>query len=134
MLLQCKGLQKVTVKNQRKVTKEEVNTVMTSLRMSMDRMFHRMKFNTILSEASVLDPRFKTLAFNNNRALDEALQRVTAAATRFTPTQQAQPAVDEGAVGRVAPEEAPTSAIWQVFDDRRSGRPSKASSLYQCDA
>lgn len=32
-----------------------------------------MEYNTVLSETTVLDQRFKKLAFNDNRAVDEAL-------------------------------------------------------------
>lgn len=121
MLLLCRGLQKITAYQQTQVTKGKVREFVTTLCASMDRKFHRMEYNTVLSETTVLDPRFKKLAFNDNRALDEALQRVTAAAARCTPSSQpAQPpGGQEGEEGARAPEVEPqTSAVWRLFDAR----------------
>uniref|UniRef100_A0A3Q3VLD9 Basal body-orientation factor 1 n=1 Tax=Mola mola TaxID=94237 RepID=A0A3Q3VLD9_MOLML len=38
----------------------------------MDRKFYKIEYNTVLSETTILDPRFKKLAFSDNRAVDEA--------------------------------------------------------------
>ncbi|KAK1906602.1 Zinc finger BED domain containing protein 1 [Dissostichus eleginoides] len=74
MLLLCRGLQKITAYNQTQVTKRKVTELVTALSTSMDRKSHRMEYNTVLSESTVLDPRFKRLAFIDNCAVDEALQ------------------------------------------------------------
>ncbi|KAJ4922851.1 hypothetical protein JOQ06_025923 [Pogonophryne albipinna] len=87
----------------------------------MDRKFHRMEYNTVLSESTVLDPTFKRLAFNDNCAVDEALQRVAAAAARCDlSSQPAQPSGgQEGEEGARAPEVEPhMSAVWRLFDAR----------------
>lgn len=121
MLILCRGLQKITLYQQTQVTKGKVGELVTALTASMDRKFHKMEYNTILSETTVLDPRFKKLAFNDNRALDEALQRVTVAAARCTPSSEpAQPSGgQEGEEGASAPEEEQqTSAVWRLFDAR----------------
>ncbi|XP_034006677.1 zinc finger BED domain-containing protein 4-like [Trematomus bernacchii] len=116
-----RGLQKITAYNQTQVTKRKVTELVTALSTSMDRKFHRMEYNTVLSESTVLDPRFKRLAFNDNCAVDEALQRVTAAAARCDlSSQPAQPpGGQEGEEGARAPEVEPQmSAVWRLFDAR----------------
>nr|XP_033947194.1 zinc finger BED domain-containing protein 4-like [Pseudochaenichthys georgianus] len=121
MLLLCRGLQKITAYNQTQVTKRKVTELVTALSTSMDRKFHRMEYNTVLSESTILDPRFKRLAFNDNCAVDEALQRVTAAAARCDlSSQPAQPpGGQEGEEGARAPEVEPQmSAVWRLFDAR----------------
>ncbi|KAJ8353165.1 hypothetical protein SKAU_G00207320 [Synaphobranchus kaupii] len=85
MLPLCKGLQWVTAHHQRSVTVDKVKELATALCSSMDRNFLRIEYNTVLSETTALDPRFKKLAFSDNRAMDEALQRITAAAARCNP-------------------------------------------------
>ncbi|KAL7400428.1 hypothetical protein ABVT39_012220 [Epinephelus coioides] len=64
------------------MTTGKVTELVAALCASMDRKFHKIEYNTVLSETTILDPRFKKLAFNDNRAVDEALQRITAAAAR----------------------------------------------------
>ncbi|KAI4900017.1 hypothetical protein NFI96_023279 [Prochilodus magdalenae] len=81
MLILCKALQRVTAEHQTRVTTGEVKELVDALCASMERKIHRMEYHTVLSETTILDPRFKKLAFNQNRAVDEALQRITAAAT-----------------------------------------------------
>ncbi|KAK9528362.1 hypothetical protein VZT92_012530 [Zoarces viviparus] len=121
MLIQCKGLQRVTAEHQTRVTTGKVTELVAALCASMDRKFHRIEYNTVLSESTILDPRFKKLAFNDNRAVDEALQRVTAAAARSSqPTS-----LPEGQEGEEAAEheqEQPqASAVWRFFEERASG-------------
>lgn len=120
MLLLCRGLQKITAYHQTRVTNESVIEMVTALCTSMDRKFHRMEYNTVISETTVLDPRFKRLAFNDNRALDEALQRITAAAARCIPgsTCHGQPPEDQGEEEARAEVEPQTSAVWRLFDAR----------------
>ncbi|KAK7881407.1 hypothetical protein WMY93_029816 [Mugilogobius chulae] len=85
----------------------------------MDRKFHRMEYNSVLSETTILDPRFKKLAFNDNRAVDEALQRVTTAAARAS---QPTPGGQEGEEAEEDEEERQQpSAVWRLFEERASG-------------
>ncbi|KAI4795310.1 hypothetical protein KUCAC02_031495 [Chaenocephalus aceratus] len=73
------------------------------------------------TKSTILDPRFKRLAFDDNCAVDEALQRVTAAAARCDlSSQPAQPpGGQEGEEGARAPEVEPQmSAVWRLFDAR----------------
>lgn len=81
MLLLCKGLQRITAHHQTggTLTTGKVRELVTALCVSMERKFHRMEYNVVLSETTVLDPRIKKLPFNDNRAIDEAIQRVTVA-------------------------------------------------------
>lgn len=65
MLLLCRGLQKITTYNQT----GKMTECVTSLCTSMDRKFHRMEYNTVLSKTSVLDPRFKSWPFMTTELL-----------------------------------------------------------------
>lgn len=73
-----------TAENQTSVTTANVKELVDTLCATMDRKFHRMEYNTVLSETTILDPRFKKLAFNDTKAFDEAIQRITTAAARFS--------------------------------------------------
>nr|XP_046241207.1 zinc finger BED domain-containing protein 4-like [Scatophagus argus] len=117
MLILCRGLQRVTAQNQTSVTTANVKELVDALCASMDRKFHRMEYNTVLSETTILDPRFKKLAFNDTKAVDEAIQRITAAAARFSqPTPL--PGGQEGAEDE---QEGPqASAVWRFFEERPS--------------
>ncbi|XP_077155210.1 E3 SUMO-protein ligase ZBED1-like [Ranitomeya variabilis] len=122
MLLLCKGLQRLTANHQRDggINTEKVKELVAALCASMDRKFQRMEYNTILSETTVLDPRFKKTAFTDNRAVDEALQRITAAAARCSLNSQPPPPGGPEEVGARAPQVEPPqmSAVWRVFDER----------------
>ncbi|KAM4592402.1 E3 SUMO-protein ligase ZBED1-like [Odontesthes bonariensis] len=122
MLILCRGLQRVTAENQSRVTTESVKELVNSLCSSMDKKFHRMEYNTILSETTILDPRFKKVAFNDNRAVDEALNRITTAASRCEESSQLQGGHEgeEGAAAREL-EEPQASAVWRLFEERASG-------------
>ncbi|CAB1338585.1 unnamed protein product [Coregonus sp. 'balchen'] len=121
MLLLCKGLQLVTAENQWTVTVQKVKELVAALCSAMDRKFLRMEYNTVLSETTLLDPRFKKLAFSDRRAVDEALQRISAAAAaKCTPSSQPAPPLQ----GQVE-EEQQTSAVWRLFDDRATGDASR---------
>ncbi|XP_048829491.1 zinc finger BED domain-containing protein 4-like [Brienomyrus brachyistius] len=67
MLILCKGLQRVTAEHQTRVTTGKVAELVAALCASMDRKFHRIEYNSVLSETTMLDPRCKRLAFNENR-------------------------------------------------------------------
>ncbi|XP_075204231.1 uncharacterized protein LOC142310598 [Anomaloglossus baeobatrachus] len=105
MLLLCRGLQRVTA-NQRDgaINTEKVKELVAALCASMERKFQRMEFNTILSETTLLDPRFKKLTFSDNRAVDEALQRITAAARCSLTSQPPPSGGPEDEVGAGAPQ------------------------------
>ncbi|KAJ8333425.1 hypothetical protein SKAU_G00414330 [Synaphobranchus kaupii] len=122
MLLLCKGLQRITAHHQREATATtgQVRELVNTLCASMERKFHRMEYNHVLSETTALDPRFKKLAFSDNRALDEALQRITTAAGRGSPSSQpAQVPDQQGEEGAGAQAVEPQmSAIWRLFDER----------------
>ncbi|KAL6463245.1 hypothetical protein MHYP_G00276360 [Metynnis hypsauchen] len=122
MLILCRGLQRVTAEHQSRVTTESVKELVNSLCSSMDKKFHRMEYNTILSETTILDPRFKKVAFNDNRAVDEALQRITTAALRYGQSSHLQGGHggEEGAAAREL-EEPQASAVWRFFEERASG-------------
>ncbi|KAL6470514.1 hypothetical protein MHYP_G00216330 [Metynnis hypsauchen] len=121
MLILCRGLQRVTAEHQSRVTTESVKELVNSLCSSMDKKFHRMEYNTILSETTILDPRFKKVAFNDNRAVDEALQRITTAALRYGQSSHLQGGHggEEGAAAREL-EEPQASAVRRFFEERAS--------------
>nr|XP_055050305.1 E3 SUMO-protein ligase ZBED1-like [Misgurnus anguillicaudatus] len=92
MIVLCKGLQRITANRQREAnatTTRQVIELMEFLCSSMDRKFHRMEYNHVLSETAALDPRFKKLAFSDARAINEALKRITSAAGRDSPSKSA---------------------------------------------
>ncbi|KAI4797677.1 hypothetical protein KUCAC02_024935 [Chaenocephalus aceratus] len=76
-----------------------------------------MEYNTVLSESTVLDPRFKRLAFDDNCAVDEALQRVTAARCDLS-SQQLNTWRPRGRRGSKGPRSGATHAVWRLFDAR----------------
>ncbi|CAB1329114.1 unnamed protein product [Coregonus sp. 'balchen'] len=118
--LHCKT-KLVTAENQWTVTVQKVKELVAALCSAMDRKFLRMEYNTVLSETTLLDPRFKKLAFSDRRAVDEALQRISAAAAaKCTPSSQPAPPLQ----GQVE-EEQQTSAVWRLFDDRATGDASR---------
>ncbi|CAK6980944.1 E3 SUMO-protein ligase ZBED1-like, partial [Scomber scombrus] len=120
----CKGLQRVTVLNQRNVVVDKAKELANTLCASMDRKFLRMEYDPVLSETTALDPRFKKFAFSDNRAVDEALQRISAAAARCNPSSLSVPPSEgqEGEVGAgVGSEEPQASAVWRLFDERATG-------------
>ncbi|KAJ8014375.1 hypothetical protein DPEC_G00039570 [Dallia pectoralis] len=91
----------------------------------MDRKFHRMEYNPVLSETAALNPKFKKLAFTDARAIDEALQRIISAAGRDNPNGQlcqAPEQQEEGAYRAEAPAVVPhMSAVSMLFDQRATG-------------
>ncbi|KAL4009459.1 hypothetical protein ACER0C_003311 [Sarotherodon galilaeus] len=119
MLILCKGLQRVTAEHQTRVTIGKVKELVDALCASMDRKFHRMEYNAVLCKTTILDPRFKKLVFNDNRAVDEALQRITAAARSSQPTPL--PGNQEGEEAEEDEQkEQQASAVWRFFEERAS--------------
>uniref|UniRef100_A0A1A8U2M2 HAT C-terminal dimerisation domain-containing protein n=1 Tax=Nothobranchius furzeri TaxID=105023 RepID=A0A1A8U2M2_NOTFU len=121
MLILCKGLQRVTAEHQTRVTTGNVKELVDTLCGSMDRTFHRMEYNTVLSETTILDPRFKKLAFNDNRAVDEALQRITAAAARASQSTGLQGDQEGEEAAEHEQEEPQASTVWRFFEERATG-------------
>ncbi|XP_077148974.1 E3 SUMO-protein ligase ZBED1-like [Ranitomeya variabilis] len=127
MLLLCKGLQKVTADREREgaLTTEQGRQLVSALIATMDRKFHNMEYNIVFSETTLLDPRFKKLAFSDTRAAEEAIKRITAAArcSQETPDSQPMPSLggkdDEAQAAAEAPEPQPqSSAVWRLFDKK----------------
>ena len=67
-----------------------------------------MDYKHVLSETAALNPRFKKLAFSDAKAIDEALQRITSAVGRDSPSSQLVQAPGqqekEGSDGAEAPQ------------------------------
>ncbi|XP_069600377.1 zinc finger BED domain-containing protein 4-like [Ranitomeya imitator] len=127
MLLLCKGLQKVTADREREgaLTTEQGRQLVSALIATMDRKFHNMEYNIVFSETTLLDPRFKKLAFSDTRAAEEAIKRITAAArcSQEAPDSQPMPSLggqdDEAQAAAEAPEPQPqSSAVWRLFDKK----------------
>lgn len=99
---------------------EDITEMMQVLSASMEKRFHGMEFNNILAEASLLDPRFKKLAFNDSTAIDEAVQRLKTDAANCTHSEPSAP--PENQAEEVSQEgdsvEQHTSAVWRFFDER----------------
>uniref|UniRef100_A0A1A8EZV8 HAT C-terminal dimerisation domain-containing protein n=2 Tax=Nothobranchius korthausae TaxID=1143690 RepID=A0A1A8EZV8_9TELE len=121
MLILCKGLQRVTAEHQTRVTTGSVKELVDTLCRSMERTFHRMEYNTVLSETTILDPRFKKLAFSDNRAEDEALQRITTGAARTNQSTGLQ-GDQEGEEAEEQEQEEPQAyTVWRFFEERATG-------------
>ncbi|KAM4028706.1 E3 SUMO-protein ligase ZBED1-like isoform 1-T1 [Anomaloglossus baeobatrachus] len=119
MLILCRGLQRVTSQRQTDgtVTTSKVTELVTSLIASMDGRFQKMEYNILLSESTILDPRFKKLAFNDSRAVDEALKRITAAAANCSFSGQTALSGDQGSDAT----SLEGSSVWRLFDERATG-------------
>ncbi|XP_073412759.1 zinc finger BED domain-containing protein 4-like [Dendrobates tinctorius] len=113
MLVLCRGLQTMTTHHQTEgaVTTLKAAELVTALCASMNIKFHRMEYNTLLSETTILDPRYKKLAFDDAQAVDEALKRITSAARCYN-------IIRPGDQGREA---KATSSVWRLFDERATG-------------
>ncbi|KAK3888618.1 hypothetical protein Pcinc_007344 [Petrolisthes cinctipes] len=119
MIILCRGLQIATTHHQTSgaISTENITEMVQVLSASMEKRFHRMEFNNVLAEASVLDPRYKKLAFNDSTALDEAVQRLKTAAANCTRNEPSAPPGNQGeAVSQEV--EKHTSAVWRFFDER----------------
>ncbi|KAK3854720.1 hypothetical protein Pcinc_038814 [Petrolisthes cinctipes] len=119
MIILCRGLQIATTHHQTSgtISTENITEMVQVISASMEKRFHRMEFNNVLAEASVLDPRFKKLAFNDSTALDEAVQRLKTAAANCTRNEPSAPPGNQGeAVSQEV--EKHTSTVWRFFDER----------------
>ena len=126
MIILCRGLQTATTQHiaMGTVASEKIVEMVNALSASMERKFHRMEYNSVFAESAILDPRFKKLAFNDNKAVDEAVQKLTSEVARcgfnneaLLPSgrQEMEEDVDE----------PQTPSIWRLFDERASGDTSK---------
>ena len=72
-------------------------------------------------ETTMLDPKVKKDSFSENKATDEALQRITAAAARHTqPTPL--PGGQEGEEATEDKQEEPqASTVWRFFEEQATG-------------
>lgn len=132
-IILCRGLQRVTAKLQRDgtLTTEKVKEMVALLSASMEKRFHRMEYNVLLSETSILDPRFKKLAFNAQGAVDEAVNRLITAAARHDPSNEPSvliplPLEEEEAIALIE-EESPSPTVWTFFDERATADKGKGN-------
>ena len=88
-----------------------VVSLLSALNSEMAKHFHRIEFNSLLAECSILDPRFKRKAFSNEQAANEAIQRLTHAAAQVTLSNppQEEALMEQGAAGGQPREE---SMVW----------------------
>ena len=122
IIILARGLQRVNANHLRSGCFKQpvVVSLLTALNAEMAKRFHRIEFNALLSESSILDPRFKRKSFSDDQAATEAIQRLTTAAAQVTisnPSQQ-EALVEEGAAGGQVTEE---SMVWGDFDEQVSG-------------
>ncbi|CAK6969319.1 zinc finger BED domain-containing protein 1-like [Scomber scombrus] len=124
IIILARGLQRLTANYLRtgRFKQPLVVSLLSTLNAEMAKSFHRIEFHTLLSESSILDPRFKRKAFSDDQAANEAIQRLThaAAAAQVTitnPSQQEVPMEQGDAAGQ--PREV--SQIWGDFDEQVSG-------------
>ena len=108
-IILARGLQRVNANHLRSGCFKQpvVVSLLTALNAEMAKHFHRIEFNALLSESSILDPRFKRKSFSDDQAATEAIQRLTTAAAQVTisnPSQQ-EALVEEGAAGGQPTEE-----------------------------
>lgn len=67
--------------------------------------------------STVLDPRFKKLAFSDNKAFDDAIYKITSAAARCDTNSEAPP-LGGVEVDTVVEDQQQTQSIWGLFDER----------------
>lgn len=111
MIILCRGLQTAIAQHIAMGTfaPGKIVELVNALSASMERKFHRMQCNSVFAESAILDPRFKKLAFNDNKAVDEAVQKITSEAARCNPSNEAPPS---GSQEMVQDEDEPlTSSI-----------------------
>jgi hypothetical protein len=72
MLILSRGLQRVTTEHQSRVTTACVKDLVNSLSSSMDKKFHRIEYNAVLSETTILDPRFKKADFSASSTTEQS--------------------------------------------------------------
>ncbi|XP_040582127.1 zinc finger BED domain-containing protein 4-like [Lepeophtheirus salmonis] len=126
MLILCRGLQRVTVENQTSILTANVKELVNTLCAMMNKMFHRLEYNIVLSETTILDPRFKKLAFNDTTAFDETVQRITSRAARFShpsPMSEGQEGTEE------KQERRQESDVWRLFEERLTGDSTRRNPL-----
>ncbi|CAB4060257.1 unnamed protein product [Lepeophtheirus salmonis] len=126
MLILCRGLQRVTVENQTSILTANVKELVNTLCAIMNKMFHRLEYNIVLSETTILDPRFKKLAFNDTTAFDETVQRITSRAARFShpsPMSEGQEGTEE------KQERRQESDVWRLFEERLTGDSTRRNPL-----
>ena len=122
IIILARGLQRVIANHLRtgRFKRPLVVSLITALNAEMAKRFHRIEFNSLLWESSILDPRFKRKTSSDDQAATEAFQRLTTAAAQATtsnPSQQ-EALVEQGAAGGQPSEE---SLIWGDFDVQVSG-------------
>lgn len=93
--------------------------LLTALNSDMAKRFHRIEYNNLLSEASILDPRFKNKAFSDGQAASETAQRLTHAAAQVVITDSTPQQGDGDADTDAA--EVGGSMVWSEFDEQVSG-------------
>lgn len=79
----ARGLQKIVQRLRGAVSKHgPVIAMMNRLAEDMQNRFHNIEHFRLLSEATLLDPRFKQRAFHDAAAADDAAKSISAAAAR----------------------------------------------------
>ncbi|XP_063050592.1 E3 SUMO-protein ligase ZBED1-like [Engraulis encrasicolus] len=131
IILLARGLQRMTANHLRSNHFKE-NMTLDLLRALTDQManrFLRMEYHTLLSESSILDPRFKKKAFSDGQAAIEAVQRLTQAAAQVPiPGPQVGGAGEGSASADMSSASAEESLIWRDFDEQVSGLVSQGNS------
>jgi len=94
-----------------------VISMMDSLAEEMQKRFHNIEHLRLLSEATLLDPRFKQRAFRDAAAADEAAKSITAAAARVWSSEEEQTQAERTTLPAPPSSEQPSS-VWEDFDER----------------
>ncbi|KAK7175602.1 hypothetical protein R3I93_002511 [Phoxinus phoxinus] len=118
VILIARDLQKVVQRLRGAVFKHApVLSMMCSLAEEMQNRFHNIEQVRLLSEATLLDPRFKQRAFRDPAAADEAAKSITAAAARVWSSDE-QTQAERTTLPAPPPPSEPTSSVWEDFDER----------------
>lgn len=127
-ILLARGLQRITANHLRanQVLKPMTRALLTALNCDMAKIFHRIEYNILLSEASALDPRFKKRAFSDEQSASDTVQRLThAAAQVIISSPTAHQGEGEAEVAEAGPMQ--DSLVWSDFDEQVSGLVSQGS-------
>lgn len=124
VILMARGLQRIVARHQRNPSiHEPVQKLVDSLMAEMQKRFSKVEQIEKLADATCLDPRFKKQAFVNNKAADDAVKRITAAAAHSHPSHSEEEEGQDPAAAASA-----GAMFWEDFDERVANTRASTSS------
>ncbi|MGH0151274.1 UNVERIFIED_CONTAM: hypothetical protein FKN15_059132 [Acipenser sinensis] len=123
VIIMAKGLLKITTTLKRNTTVPlSVINMLSVMQTSTSRRFHNIEYQALLAEASLLDPRFKKRVFTDDRAAEETVRTITAAAGRMSVASSGttEPTTETRDNETQTATQAQTAMFRKDFDDRVS--------------